>query len=326
MSGGMIRGESVEPVVENLMLIFETRSLQVYGLPNVTQSKQTSWTNESVTYQFILDESDCGDINRRTIFGDMDTVYGRRIENAAFHDFLSNDWDIAHLNEDKPENLTEAKLDWLLKNAQAADSEISKLLDDPKVPGDGHDELRHLLFTNQDLKNSLLQKTMFIIYVVPQVGFSFVIGAIIAWAAGNSNLVYTNTTDPIPNTLVGGTHVTVNAYQCGAIVAGSVVIAAIVGRLIDSLVRARGGNAPPDFFTDDEYIAMAAAIAWLRKTVRQLSGRVANRPVAEVGLAAMDALGRPPVQVGQGINALADEGQLEQVVAHRAGDGNAGNC
>ena len=298
----------------------------MYGLPNVTDSVEASWANETFTYQFIIDQSDCGDLDRKLTIGDMDTVYGRSITDATYHDFLSNDWDIAHLNEDKPENVTEAKLDWLHKNAEAADKESKKLLDDPKNPGDGHDDLRHLLFTNEQLKDSLLQKTKWIVYVVPQVSFSFVIGAVIAWTAGNSEVVYSGTNNTVPNTLVGGTHVTVNAYQCGAIVAGSVVIAAIIGRLLDLIVRARGGNAPPDFFTDDEYIAMAVVISWLRRTIRQLSGGVANRPVAEVGLAALDALGRPPVQVGQGVTALADEGQLEQVVAHRAEGAGPSNC
>ena len=300
-------------------------SPQLPGVPDPKISSKARWSNESIDYMSILDKSHCGKIDEKTIIGDFETVYNESIKDATYHQWASDEYDIKLLHEKNNTEVNMAKLESLQKNAAAAKSEAGKLLADPKAPGEGHDELRHLLSLTDNVRDSLLTKSKWTLYMAQQVLLPTMVGVIIGVDMNLGSL------NPNRNATSGGagTSDSLISFQTALIAGALLFIHAVNQQLMDINLRYRGTYMPLPFLTDAEYEAIAVGIAWIRRMVRQLLARGARNPpvAAEIALGTLASLARPPESAPEGVDTLADQGQLDAVAADQAGpSGTDMNC
>ena len=267
----------------------------------------------------ILDRTHCGKINEKTIIGDFDSVYNESIKDATYHQWASDEYDMKLLHNKNDKEVNMARIESLLKNAAAAESEAEQLLAGPQEPNEEHDELRHLLSLTDNIRDSILTKSKWTLYMTQSMLLPIMVGVMIGL---DSNLESLNPFHNASSQTATSSHTSTSTTQDRvisfqtAIIAGALLfLHAITVQIIDMNLRWQGVYMPLPFFTDEEYEAFFIGIAWIRRMVRQLLARGAQNPpvVAEIALGTLDSLARPPESVPEGVDSLAEQGQLDAV-------------
>ena len=289
-------------------------------MPQIISNYSATWTNESITYEVIVDTSDCTDISKNTIIGDIQLPDGQPKVDATKNDLLLIGYDRLKQYPDADE-LKAEKFKYLSDNAQAASDEFASLIDDPVTDGNGHDELRRLLSLKKDQKKDLWATTVgtvkFTLHMIPEAGTEL-LQAAVSYSIGNVNSIAEAALPMHANgTLMGGLD-----FQSGLILFGCMFLHAVQGMLAHASVVLDQRKA---FLTNLAFNAILAGIAWLRRLARQFKAKrlagLLSEPgiaaIAETGLNSLPMLAEPPLIAPQWGEAVLTQSEVEAIGAER---------
>lgn len=306
----------------------------------MTSSYNATWTDDSITYEFIVDTSDCTDIPKDTIIGDIQSPDGHPKVDATKNDLLVIGYDRLRQYPDS-NDIQVAKLNYLSENARAASDEFASFIKDPVADENGHDELRRLLSLKKGQKKDLwattVRKVKFTLRMIPEARLD-VLGAAMLYSTGNPSSIATAALPRYQNgTVVGGIDL-----EGSLIIYGTLCLQAVQGMLAHAsiILDQRGGfmgDPRIPFLTNLTFNAIIIGIAWLRRLARKLGEKrlagLLSEPtiasIAEIGLESLPLLTEPPLLAPPGGEAVLTQSEVEAIGverAKRATKGGANTC
>ena len=205
-----------------------------------------AWTETSpsdfgnANYSIIIDHEQCLHLRPQTRIG----IYTPPNSGSVKRNALYRDLTTANLALHSKPNYEESILNLLITNAKPGTSEAVAALgggggggsDDPK------NELRRLLSLETYLKDSLLRKAVFLVYISPQITAAYLFGTFFA-------LKYDE------NSIFGDRNFNLKDWGVGIVVVGGWFMASLMRYMEDYALRRQGAQVPR-FWNNAEIQAM----------------------------------------------------------------------